>query len=62
MMMEAYSEAYKVGDDDLEEPDEDTLKAVLGKKHDTVEDQYTNDQQTYFDAYHKKFELGSKPT
>mgnify|MGYP003945496695 CR=1 FL=1 len=62
MMMEAYPEAYDIEDDDLEEPDEDTLKAVLGKKHDMVENQYSDEQQTYFDAYHRKFKLGSKPT
>jgi putative ATP-dependent endonuclease of the OLD family len=62
MMMEAYPEAYKVDDEDLVEPDADTLKIVLGKRHDTVEDQYSHEQQEFFDAYHAKFKLGSKPT
>ena len=46
-------------DDDLDEPDEDSLKAVLGKKHDVVEDQYTDEQLKYFDAYNSRFKLGS---
>jgi putative ATP-dependent endonuclease of OLD family len=62
MMMEAYPEAYKIDDVELEQPDADTLNAVLGKKHDTVEGQYSDEQQAYFDAYHAKFKLGSKPT
>jgi putative ATP-dependent endonuclease of the OLD family len=62
MMMEAYPEAYKVTDEDLEEPNEDMLKAVLGKSHDTVEGQYSGEQLEYFDAYHSKFKIGSKPT
>lgn len=62
MMMEAYPEAYKVDDEALAEPDKDTLKAVLGKGHDTVEGQYSDEQQKYFDAYYTKFKLGSKPT
>lgn len=62
MMMEAYPEAYKIDDEDLEEPDAHTLKAVLGKKHDAVGGQYSDEQQDYFDAYHTKFKLSSKPT
>lgn len=62
MMMSAYPDAYKIEDDDLDEPDADTLNAVLGKSHDTVEGQYSDEELTYFDAYHRKFKLGSKPT
>jgi putative ATP-dependent endonuclease of OLD family len=62
MMMTAYPKAYKVKDDDLEAPDATTLKAVLGKSHDTVEGQYSDEQLEYFDAYHSKFKIGSKPT
>lgn len=61
MMIEAFAEVYQVDDDEREEPDEATLKAVLGKKHDTVEDQYTDEQLELFDAYHRRFKLGSKP-
>lgn len=63
MMMEAYPEAYEVEDEDLgEEDDEEAQKLVLGKSHDIVEDQYSVEQQKLFDAYHSKFQLGSKPT
>jgi putative ATP-dependent endonuclease of OLD family len=62
MMIEAFSEVYEVDDDEREEPDETTLKAVLGKKHDAVGGQYTDDQLELFDAYHRRFKLGSKPT
>lgn len=62
MMMRAYPDAYKVEDDDLEAPDDATLKAVLGKSHDTVEGQYDEEELEFFDAYHSKFKVGSKPT
>ncbi|WP_430427948.1 ATP-dependent nuclease [Parasphingorhabdus sp.] len=61
MMIEAFGEVYEVGDDEREAPDQNTLKAVLGKKHDVVEGQYTEDQLELFDAYHRRFKLGSKP-
>jgi predicted ATPase len=57
----AYPKAYGVEDDELEDPDEDDLKAVLGKKHDVVGNQYTDEQLKYFDAYNRRFKLGSKP-
>jgi len=62
MMMKIYPKAYNIDNDDLEEPDEATIKAVLGKKHDILEGQYDEADQAYFDAYHKRFKLGSKPT
>lgn len=61
LLMIAYPAAYDVEDDGLHEPDEDILKAVLGKKHDVVENQYTDEQLKYFDAYNSRFKLGSKP-
>lgn len=61
MMIEAFAEVYKVRDDEREEPDDATLKAVLGKKHDVVGNQYTDEQLELFDAYHRRFKLGSKP-
>ena len=61
LMMTAYPEAYGVKETELETPDSDALKAVLGKKRDTVEDQYTDEELKYFDAYHSRFKLGSKP-
>ena len=61
MMIEAFAEVYKVRDDEREEPDDATLKAVLGKKHDVVGNQYTDEQLELFDAYYRRFKLGSKP-
>lgn len=62
MLMTHYPAAYRVDDEDLEAPDEDTIKAVLGKSHDVLGNQYTDEEQTYFDSYHQRFKLGSKPT
>lgn len=62
MMITSYPTAYQIDNDDLEEPDADTLKAVLGKRHDIIDDQYSEDQASYFDIYHTKFKVGSKPT
>lgn len=61
LMMTAYPGAYAVEDNELENPDEDTLKAVLGKKRDTVGGQYADEQLKFFDAYNTRFKLGSKP-
>ena len=61
MMIEAFAEVYKIDDDEREHPDAAALKAVLGKKHDVVDNQYTEDQLELFDAYHRRFKLGSKP-
>jgi len=62
MMMKAYPDAYKVADDERIPPDPSTLKAVLGKSHDTVEGQYEDGELEFFDAYHTRFKVGSKPT
>lgn len=62
MMIEAFGEAYGIDDDEREAPEETTIKAVLGKSHDIVEDQYTEKQQELFDAYLTRFKLGSKPS
>ncbi|GGI53234.1 ATP-dependent nuclease [Oxalicibacterium solurbis] len=62
MMLMAYPDAYKVEDDQLVEPDEAMLKAVLGKNHDIVGGQYKDGQLEYFDSYHSRFKIGSKPT
>ena len=62
MMMTHYPAAYRVEDHDLEEPAEDTIKAVLGKSHDVLGGQYSEEEQSYFDAYHRRFKLDSKPT
>lgn len=62
IMMKAYPDAYKVKDGELVAPDDTTLKAVLGKSHDTVGGQYEDDELEFFDAYHSRFKVGSKPT
>ncbi len=62
MMMLCYPEAYRVEDDEMAAPDEVTVKAVFGKSHDVLGGQYTEEEQTYLDAYHRRFKLGSKPT
>ncbi|MEQ9866140.1 ATP-dependent nuclease [Pectobacterium aroidearum] len=56
-MLLAYPEAYGVEED---EPDESTIKAVLGKNYNNVS-QYSADEQSLFATYHQRFKLGSKP-
>lgn len=56
-MLLAYPEAYGVA---KEQPDESTVKAVLGKSHHDAT-QYNEDEQALFGTYHHKFKLGSKP-
>ena len=47
-------------EDELEDPDEATLKAVLGKAR--FEDrQYDEDERRRFAAYHRHFKNDSKP-
>lgn len=56
-MLLSFPEAYGVEEED---PDESTIKAVLGKSHhDAI--QYSNDEQRLFSTYHQRFKLGSKP-
>lgn len=59
-MMESFPEAYGVEADDRSEPDEDDVKAVIGKKSQGA-DQYSDEQRDLFVSYHKIFKLGSKP-
>ena len=56
-MLLAFPDAYGVEED---EPDEATIKAVLGKKHHDAS-QYSKDEQKLFNTYHQRFKLGSKP-
>jgi len=56
-MLLAYPEAYDVDED---EPDEATIKAVLGKSH-YDPTQYNEDELALFNTYHQRFKLGSKP-
>jgi len=60
-MLWQFSEAYGVEDDELGDPNDETVAAVLGKSHGDV-GQYGEAEQQYFDAYHHLFKLGSKPT
>ncbi|HFL1971303.1 TPA: ATP-dependent endonuclease [Stenotrophomonas maltophilia] len=62
MMMTHYPHAYLIKDEELAEPDEAAIKAVLGKKHDVLGGQYDEEEQSHFDAYHRRFKLDSKPT
>jgi putative ATP-dependent endonuclease of the OLD family len=63
MMIESFPDAYGIDPAfDLENPDATTVKAILGKSHDTFADQYYAGQQQLFDAYHRRFKLGSKPS
>jgi len=56
-MLLAFPEAYGVEE---EEPDESTIKAVLGKSHHDA-GQYSEDELNLFSTYHQRFKLGSKP-
>lgn len=60
MMMKAYPEAYAVEPEELEDPNDGATVAVLGKKH-RLSEQYSLEERRYFDAYHTRFKLGSKP-
>lgn len=59
-MLQGFAANYHVEDEELEEPDEATLTAVLGKEH-HGEEQYSEEELALFNAYHKRFTLGSKP-
>ncbi|MBL8389378.1 MAG: AAA family ATPase [Hydrogenophaga sp.] len=56
-MLLSFPDAYGVKKD---EPDESTIKAVLGKVHHDAS-QYSKDEQKLFNTYHQRFKLGSKP-
>jgi putative ATP-dependent endonuclease of OLD family len=58
MMLAAYPDAYGVGP---VEPDEKAIVAVLGKSH-ANETRLPDDVLKLFDDYHRKFDLGSKPS
>lgn len=59
-MLEAFPEAFGTMPELESEPDQDTIKAVLGKSaHDSA--QYTEDQRKLFLEYHRLFKLGSNP-
>lgn len=56
-MLLAYPVAYGVKEED---PEDATIKAVLGKSHHDAS-QYNADEQKLFTSYHQRFKLGSKP-
>lgn len=56
-MILSYPNEYEVKEED---PSTATLDAVLGESH-HAPDQYDEDEQKLFKAYHKIFKLGSKP-
>jgi putative ATP-dependent endonuclease of the OLD family len=56
-MLLAYPDAYGVVKED---PEESTIKAVLGKSHHDAS-QYSKDELKLFNTYHQRFKLGSKP-
>jgi putative ATP-dependent endonuclease of OLD family len=60
-MMQAYPTAYEVEDDEIGDPDDTTISAVLGKKHGAVDCLYDEDERSLFDAYRARFKAGSKP-
>lgn len=59
-LIQKFPNAYGIEEDELEEPDDDIVVAVLGKKHGDVS-QYTESRRSSFGAYHRHFKLGSKP-
>lgn len=59
-MLRRCADAYGLTDTELTAPEPSTLTAVLGKKRHGV-DQYSEEHQKHFAAYHKRFKLGSKP-
>jgi hypothetical protein len=56
-MLLSFPKAYGVEE---VEPDEATIKAVLGKAHHDAS-QYSKVEQKLFNTYHQRFKLGSKP-
>lgn len=56
-MLLSFPEAYGVEEED---PDDSTIKAVLGKSHHDAS-QYSPEEQKLFHTYHQRFKLGSKP-
>ena len=59
-MLKAFPTEFKVQEKNLIEPEESTIKAVLGKSR-TDASEYEEDERKLFVTYHKLFKLGSKP-
>ncbi|WP_038213269.1 ATP-dependent nuclease [Xenophilus azovorans] len=60
LMIREFPKAYGIEKAELTASDATTIAAVLGKSHGDAA-QYSAEEQTYFDAYHRRFKLGSKP-
>lgn len=60
MMLASYPDAYGIEPDEQEEPDEETVIAVLGKRH-VNEDRIPKEVRALFGYYHEMFDLKSKP-
>jgi putative ATP-dependent endonuclease of the OLD family len=58
-MMVHFAKAYGVTEDELAAPDKQAVAAVLGKSG--IVGQVKAEVAEYFDAYHARFKLGSKP-
>jgi hypothetical protein len=56
-MIRAFPKEYDV---EKSVPECDTIKSVLGKAVHN-ESQYSSEELEYFESYHQKFKLGSKP-
>ena len=59
-MLKAFPNEFKVNPEDQIEPEQSTIKAVLGKSR-TDASEYEEDERKLFVTYHKLFKLGSKP-
>lgn len=59
-MLRKFSAAYGLTAGELSAPEPATLTSVLGKSRHGVE-QYVQEHQKHFAAYHTRFKLGSKP-
>jgi putative ATP-dependent endonuclease of OLD family len=59
-MLRQFPDAYEADEDQLEEPDDETVASILGKSHGNVA-QYSEEEQQYFETYHQRFKLKSKP-
>lgn len=59
-MLTAFPQAFGVDDSELEPPEDEVVRVVLGKAHGPL-GLYDAKQRTYFDAYRSRFKVQSKP-
>ncbi|GLY33417.1 chromosome segregation protein SMC [Kineosporia sp. NBRC 101731] len=60
VMMRQFRSAYEVRPEELAPPEDGDIKSVLGKTGQAGS--YTEEEKSYFAAYHSRFNVGSKPT